>query len=44
MLRAIVVDDEPETLYAITKQIEENCPEVTILASCNSEQKDLKLF
>ena len=38
MLRAIVIDDEPESLQAVTAQIGTFCPQVEILDSCDSAE------
>ena len=35
-LRSILVDDEPRGLTSMEKLLQMNCPEVTIVASCNS--------
>lgn len=41
MLRAIIIDDEPESLLAVTGQIKTFCPQVEIIASCSSAQSGI---
>ena len=38
MLRAIVIDDEPESLQAVTAQIRNFCPQVEIIDACDSAE------
>ncbi len=41
-LRAIIIDDEPESLQAVTKQIELHCKQVEIVHSCDRGQKGIE--
>jgi len=36
MLKTLIIDDEPESLQAVTNQIKTFCPQLKILASCDS--------
>ena len=35
-MRAILVDDEPDGIRTLQKMLERHCPEVTVVATCNS--------
>lgn len=42
MLRAILIDDEPECLNSLTFDLEQHCPEVQILAQCPGGKEGIK--
>ena len=41
-LRAIIIDDEPESLQAVTKQIELHCQQVEIVDTCDRGHKGIE--
>ena len=42
MLRALLIDDEPECLRSLTQDLNKYCPEVTIVGQCNSGKEGIK--
>ena len=42
MLKAIIIDDELHGRQALQRALEENCPEVTILALCETPEKGIE--
>jgi two-component system LytT family response regulator len=44
MIRAIIVDDEPNCLDVLATLLERYCPEVTIVAACSSAEEALSVI
>ncbi len=42
MIRAILIDDEESALNVLTNNLMQECPEVTIMASCQSAKEGMK--
>ncbi|HMQ60384.1 MAG TPA: LytTR family DNA-binding domain-containing protein [Flavilitoribacter sp.] len=42
MLRAIIIDDQVESLHAVAAQVKENCPNVEVVAQCDGALEGLK--
>ncbi|MEM8585694.1 MAG: LytTR family DNA-binding domain-containing protein [Bacteroidota bacterium] len=42
MLKAILIDDEPQCLASLSQELENHCPEVNIIASLSSSKEGLK--
>src|SRR5687768_14244311 len=43
-MNAILVDDEPDGIRVLQKMLERYCPQVQIIATCNSATKALNLL
>lgn len=41
MLRAVLIDDEERSLNSLYNKIVQHCPEVTVIAACNTPQKGI---
>jgi two-component system LytT family response regulator len=42
MIRAILIDDEPRGINSLQKLLELNCPQVSVLATCNNADEALE--
>lgn len=42
MLRAILIDDEPNAIGLLTLRLTQHCPQVTVVASCTSSHKGIQ--
>ena len=42
MLRALLIDDEPECLRSLTQDLDKFCPEVEVVGQCNSGKDGIK--
>ena len=42
MLRALIIDDEPKSLQAVSGQIKAFCPQIEILAACDSAKSGIE--
>jgi two-component system, LytTR family, response regulator len=43
-MKAILLDDEPDSTHVLSRLLERHCPDVEVLANCNESEKGLSLI